>query len=131
MSVNIFAAVFEKCRGDPGKCHRASDSGRYRINAAVCYNVSRLGVTERRNVFEPLRRFRDVRDDVQKIQDGSQSQPDPDPAPSQKRRDAEADGGGLCLKQQIGEVQKKEFFYPELFAYNGGRGKRREDTHSI
>ena len=121
----------KKCHGNPGKCYGTSGGGQYRIDPDVGYDISSFGIPEWRDVFEPFCVFRDIGDDVQKIEDRSQTEPDADAASSQKRRDAEADGSNLRLEQKVSKMQQEKFFHLEFLTYSGSDNKRGQDTHCI
>ena len=70
---NVFSVIDDERRGNPGGCHYASYGSRQRGDLCIGDDVGSLRVSERRDVFQPLRVFRDVGDDVQKVKDSGKT----------------------------------------------------------
>ncbi len=112
--MDILPCIHDKCCRDPCDSHRAPDPHEYRIDFSVGDDVRRLRVPEGRDVFQPVRFFRQVGDNIQEVQECRNSQSNADPASAQGRGDAEADCGDLDLKQEIGCVEQEEFGHLKL-----------------
>ena len=130
-SQDIFPGIYSKCRCDSGSSHAASDRGRNRIYGALCYDICRLCISKRSDIFQPLGLICQIGNDIQKIQDCRQAQTDPDPVSSQARRDAEADGGDFNLKKEISPMKKKELFDLKPLADNAGHCKSSQNHGGV
>lgn len=129
--MNILPRIHDKCRCDPRNSYRAPDPHEYRIDFGIGDDVRCLRVTEGRDVFQPVRIFRQVSNNIQKIQDSGNPQSNADPAAAQDRGDAEADRGDLDLKQEIGRMEQEKFGHLKLLADSTGDRQCCEDAHCV
>src|SRR5574344_3128349 len=123
--MDILPCVFQIGCNNSSHAYCGTDGYHSPIQSAVDYNISAIAIAKRSDVFQKLRRFRYVGNQVQEVHHGGDPKPHTCASLSHKSGDAEANARKFNLENKVCQMKQIQLLPRNIFADHSHRANRK------